>query len=117
LDPDSKILWIRVRIEEKCWIRIRIEEKCWFRIRIEEKCWIRIDSIRIHNPANKNVGVAIGSNMSHWHVKICLIVPLNVTIFEREKNHIHCISHPMNIGSAFHQFQGPTRRETLYSKS
>jgi hypothetical protein len=34
MDPDSKILWIRIRIEEKCWIRIRV----------------RIESIRIHNP-------------------------------------------------------------------
>jgi hypothetical protein len=30
LHPDSKVLWIRIRNEEKC--------------------WIRIESIRIHNP-------------------------------------------------------------------
>jgi hypothetical protein len=34
LDPDSKFLLIRIRIEEKCWIRIRIE------------------SIRLHNPGS-----------------------------------------------------------------
>jgi hypothetical protein len=35
-DSESKILWIRIRIEEKCWIQIRIG--------------IRIESIRIYNP-------------------------------------------------------------------
>jgi hypothetical protein len=38
VDPDSKVLWIRIRIEEKCWIQIRI----------------RNESIRIHNPAKYN---------------------------------------------------------------
>jgi hypothetical protein len=36
LDPDSKILGIRIRIEKKCWIQIRI----------------RIESVLIHNPGS-----------------------------------------------------------------
>jgi hypothetical protein len=45
LDPDSKILWIR--------IQIRIEENCWIQIRI--RIWI--ESIRIHNPG-KNTDIS-----------------------------------------------------------
>jgi hypothetical protein len=70
LDPDSKILWIR--IEEKCWIRIRIE------------------SIRIHNPGGEGMlrmGKVDAENVCDFRIpfKCCIRIFSLIDGHEHEK--------------------------------